>query len=192
MENKERFHSLLNFFVKGSLILLITTFLSKGMTYVYRIVVAKNLGVEGYGLFSIVTLISVIFVSFFSLGLGEGVLRYISFYNGENKQNKIKSLLAFSLIISIFTGILAGICLFLLSDLLAITVFHNSELSFLLKLSSFFIPISIFAGVFRGVLKAYEKVKEYTIIENILFPLFQLGFLFVFLLMGMKNSSIVL
>lgn len=191
MEDKEKLNNLLRTFVKGSVIFLVGMILSKLLTYSYRIVIARNFGQEVYGLFSLAIMISTLFVTIFSLGFQGGLLRFISLYRGKNEHEKIKSLLNYSSNITLIASFFAGGLLFLLAKPLSLTVFHNSNLIIYLQWFAAFLPIFIFAGFFHVITLSYEKVGPYSFIGNILSPLVQLVFLFIFIFFGLKQDSII-
>lgn len=167
-------------------------FLSKIATYLYKVVVARTFGQEIYGLFSLATMISILFASVLSLGLQSGLLRYISFYRGSNEPEKIKSIFKFSLVITLFVSVAGAVALFLLSDFISVTFFHTSELALLIKWFAVFIPIFVFSGLFHVITIAYEKVGWYSFIGNILSPTMQLIFLVIFIFLGLKTEALAL
>jgi O-antigen/teichoic acid export membrane protein len=189
---EDKLNSVLKFFAKGSFILLIGVFISKIITYFYRIIIAKNFGPEGYGLFSLAVMIATLFSSFFSLGLQSGILRYISLFRGKGEDNKIRSLIRFSCLVTLIASIASFLLLFFLSGFISTEIFHNSELIPFLKIFAIFLPVFLFSGLFHVIIIAYEKVGLYSFIGNILCPAVQLIFLFIFIFVGLKETSISL
>ena len=96
----------LKLLAKSSLIVFVGLIFSKFFTYIYKIIIARYFGPEIYGLFSLVLIIFLWVGAFASLGLSEGILRYIPFYRGKKELNKIKYILRFSIIVLIFSSIL--------------------------------------------------------------------------------------
>ena len=86
-ENKQFEKSLL-LIVTSSSIFLIGLILSKIFSYVYQIIIARIFGPETFGLFYLSTMIVGLLGAFASLGLLEGLLRYISFYRGKKDKYK--------------------------------------------------------------------------------------------------------
>ena len=82
-EENEIFNSSLRRVAKSSFIVFFGIIFSKLITFIYRVIIAKNLGPEPYGLFSLAFIISSIFIAISCFGLHEGVLRYVSFYRGK-------------------------------------------------------------------------------------------------------------
>ena len=83
--------------VKTSLIGLFGILIAKVFAFIYRTLIARSFGPEVYGLFSLSLIIIAWFVSFSSLGLSEGLLRYISIFRGKKEMSKIRYILRISL-----------------------------------------------------------------------------------------------
>ncbi len=189
---EDNLSNLLKTFVKGSLIVFIGFVISKISSYLYKAIVARSFGQEIYGLFSLAILTFTLFVSIFSLGLHDGLLRFISFYRGKMETKKIQSIFRFSLSFIFLFGLLGAVLLFFFSETISITVFHNPELTIFLKWFAVFMPISMLAGMFHNIVLAYEKIGWFSFIANILSPAIQLILLVTFIFLGLKTESITL
>jgi O-antigen/teichoic acid export membrane protein len=192
MEGEDNLNHVLKFFVKSSFVLFIGAILSKIFTYLYRVIIARNFGQEDYGLFSIAVIVFNILATILSFGLQSGLVRYIPLYRGKNENEKIKTIVPFSLKITLVTGIFGAVLFFFFSDILAIGIFHNQELGIFFKVFAVFMPIFLFAGLFHSIVLSYEKVGWYSFIGNILGPLSQLTLLFLFILTGLGTQPITL
>lgn len=188
----ENLNHLLKTFVKGSLIVFISMIFLKIATYIYKIIIARSFGQEVYGLFSLAIMVSGFVIALLSLGLQDGLLRYISFYRGKNETEKIQSILKFSLILILLTSFIGAGLLFFFSKTISLNIFHTSELTIFLKWFAIFIPISMFASIFHSVIRAYEKIGWYSFIGNILSPSIQLIFLALLIFIGLKTEAITL
>ena len=97
-DNKQEIDNKLKLIMKSSIIVFIGLFLSKIFIFGYRVLIARYFGAEIYGLFSLALMVVGWFIAFSSLGLNQGVLRYVSFYRGKKDLNKIRFIINFSLI----------------------------------------------------------------------------------------------
>ena len=73
----------LSLLAKSSVIVFGGLFLSKVFTYLYRIIIARYYGPEVYGVFALAVMIVTLFVAFSSMGFGNGLIRFISFYRSK-------------------------------------------------------------------------------------------------------------
>lgn len=181
----------LKLLAKSSVIVFVGIFLSKIFSFVYRITIANSLGSEIYGRFSLALMIMVLFISLSSLGLQEGLSRYIPFYRGKNEKEKIKHIFRYSLMIVFFSSFSLAILLFLFSEIISINLFNSPGLTIFLKWFAVFIPISVFAGFFHLPLRAYEKIKWHVFIPHILQPFVQVFSLLILIFLGFKASAVI-
>ncbi|MEM0465183.1 MAG: flippase [Candidatus Pacearchaeota archaeon] len=196
---KEDFDRSLKKFVKTSFIILIGIFLSKIFAYIYRIKIgrlsesfAEISGSELYGLFSLAVSIITIIISITSLGLQGGLLRYISFYRGKKEIFKIRYLINFSIYVSLISSFIAMLFLIFSAEFISINIFHDIRLTIFLKWFSLTIPLSIFAGLFISTIQAYEEIKWYSAIRNIIDNGVKVFFLFLLIYLGFKVNAIIL
>jgi len=192
--HNKKFESSLKILLKSSIFFLIGIFISKIFSFVYRIIIARagNLGLESYGQFNIALTISGFFTAIFTLGLSEGLLRYIPYHRGKNENNKAQYLIKFTVIITIFTGILGGIFMYFLAQPISVYIFHDQGLINYLIIFAFFIPLAVVSGVVFILTRAYEKIGWNSFIINILQPFSRIILLIILLFIGMSDNAVIL
>jgi len=184
------FEKSLKLLAKFSFIVFIGLVISKLFTYFFRIIVARYFGPEVYGLFSLAFMIASWFIIFSTLGLSDGILKYIPFYRGKKEFEKIRYIFQFTLMILAITSLLAGMLLFFFSDFIAISIFEDEGLSFFLKVFSLLIPFSALSYLLLYALKAYEKIKSYSFIANIFQNVAKVLILIIMIFLGFKIKSV--
>lgn len=190
-KNNNEFNTNLKLIFRTSLFIFLATILSKVFTYLYRIIIARDFGPETYGLFSLTIMILTGFVSLFSLGFYDGVLRFIPFYRGKRKENNVRYIFRFSFIVLLFSSIFATILLYFLSDFISINLFHNSGLTIFLKILSLSLPFFSLAYFFLSLLQAHEKIKIHSFISDILFNFINLISLIILVFIGLKINGVI-
>ncbi len=188
--NQEKLDYSLKLIVKSSLFVFIGILLSKVLTYVYRILISK-FGPEVYGLFSLSIIVLLWFGVFFSFGLYEGILRFISFYRGKNEINKIRYVFRTSIIFLFISGIVSGILLYLFSNFIAVNILHTPDLLLFLQIISLSIPFYTLSFGLLAVIQAYEKAKAHSIISDVLRNLINVVTLGIFIFLGFKTNSVI-
>jgi len=176
---------------KTSVIVFIGLFFTKLFTYLYRILVARHFGSEIYGLFSLSLIILGISVTFSSLGLGDGVIRFISLYRGKNEENKIRYVFSFSMKFTIYSGIVSAILLFFLAEFISINIFHNENLIIFIKVFSITLPFLLVLGVFLAVLRGFEEITWHSLTANIIQSSLKFVLLLLLILLGFDSNSVV-
>ncbi len=175
MENEQKpLDDSLKILAKSSIIVFIGILFSKVLSYLFRMIIARYMGPEIYGLFSLSTAVTEVFSAVFTLGLVTGVIRYISIYRGKNDQPKINYVIKTTLTWTAISGISGGILFLILSKFISISIFHNPKLVLFLMSFSVIIPISVLGIIFLSIIQSYERMKWYTFIRNVLFNLVEL------------------
>src|SRR3989344_738497 len=143
---------------KGAGIIFIGVFISKLLGYIYRLIIAR-IGTEQYGLLSLGIAIFGVSTTLALLGLNQGILRYISFYKAKNELSKIKNVLISSFKITLPLSLILAIFLFIFSNWISITFFHNPNLSLIIKIIAIALPFEVIKHILLNTFKAFQKVK---------------------------------
>ena len=168
----------------GALIVLIGTFISKILSYGYRVLVGR-IGTEEYGLLSLGLAISGSLIVISTLGLNIGVQRYVSYYKGKLDNARIKGIITSSLKILLPLSLSFGFILFILSDQISINFFHNAKLSPILKILAISIPLTVIGDIFLNTIRAFQKIEYEVFTKNLGENFFKLAFTFLFLYLGL-------
>src|SRR3989344_2240301 len=155
----ERISTELKIILAGAGIALFGSVINRLLNYVLRIIIARGLGVEEYGLFTIAVMVMRAFVAFSALGLTEGIIRYVSYYRGLNDEKKIKGTIVSSFIITFLSSLIITTILFFSSNYIAIHWFNSEELTPLLKIFILIIPIGVLCANISSLYLAYEKIR---------------------------------
>ena len=180
---EEREHYLKLIF-KSSLLFFVGLAFAKLCNYGYRILIARELGPAEYGLFSISVMVAGWFIALSTLGLNEGLLRYIPHYKGTREQKKIVYLLSLSSRFLLCSSLLAAIVLFFSAPFIATHFFHTTALIPYLRLFSLSVPLLVLAHPFLALMRSYGYVGEYSFFFNIVQSGVKLLLLFLFLRAG--------
>lgn len=189
MVNKELINKL-ETIAKTSFIVLMSVFLSKVFLYIYKVILVRKFGPEVYGLLLLAITITSFFTAIATLGLIEGILRFIPLYRSKNAEDKIKYIISFTKKILLFTGIFIGFILYISSTYLAIEFFKEPDLTLYLRLFSILLPIQILSGFYFGIIRAYEKISIYSFGVNILQGLMKVSFLLLLIFLGVQTAVV--
>ncbi len=130
--------------VWGAAVMFLGRILGKGIGYFYIIFVAR-LGAAQYGMLNLGVSIASLLVALSVLGLDGGVLRYSSLYLAKNDRARVKGVLYSVLRICLPLSLILSVLMFLLSEYLAVSIFHDSSLILIYDI----LP-SLKAGVSEG------------------------------------------
>lgn len=157
----------LKIIAKGAIIVLFGIIFSKIITYLYRVIIAR-IGPGEYGTFSIALAIFGFITTISIMGLNEGLLRFIPHYRILSKNNIVRKIIFFCLGTTFCLGLFFSIILFYFSENIAIIIFHNHELSLLLKIISLAIPFNIINNILFYIFIAFKQVKYEVYLKNII------------------------
>lgn len=188
-DNTQRY---LGGFVKVSAAIFLILAVSKLLTYGYRVIIARYFGAEQYGLFSLALMIVGWAIAIFAFGLSDGLTRFAAFYRGKNKLETVSYLFSKTRKILLISGLVGGIILFVLSDIIALNLFHDIRISMFLKIMSITVPLTIYMGPYLAMLLAFEKPVWHSFVVNVWQNLVFIGVLLIFMAFGVKSYSIAI
>ncbi len=141
---------------KGAGIAFIGTGIGMFFAYLGMMIVARSLGPTDFGLISLASAVATIASTVVLVGMPEGVVRYVSFYKGRNDEQRIKGVIYSASKVVLPLGITAAILLFLFADLISVKVFHDPNLTPILRIFSFSVPFFALSYIFMYALGGFQ------------------------------------
>jgi len=151
--------------VKGAGIIFIFTLVALFFAYLMRVLLARNLSVEEYGLFYAVFSMFSFLILFRDLGLTRSLVKFIPEFKVKKQCNLIKDS-----IISIFSfqfvaSAIITIILIIFSDFLAINYFHNAHASSVIRILALSFWLKPFILLCGGIFQGFQKMWQYASID---------------------------
>ena len=137
--------------------------------FLLRVLLGRELGPSGLGLYTLVFTIYMFGTQFATLGINSAMTKYIAEYHED--LSKIKEFVSSGILGSIVSGSLMGILLYLFSGVISTHLFHLPEMSNLLKLTALCFPFIAMQKTVIGALNGLRDMKWYAvlnIIQNLL------------------------
>ena len=129
--------------IKGAGFIIIAHILASILSYLTRIILARNLAPAEYGLFYSVFTFIIFFLFFRDLGLTQALVKYIPEFKIMEKYNAIKTAIVSILSLQFLSSIVFGALILIFSNFLAINYFKNSDASLFLEILIIYILFSI-------------------------------------------------
>jgi O-antigen/teichoic acid export membrane protein len=164
------------------------TLIAGFLGYLIRIVLAKNLTPAEYGLFYAVFAFVAFFMFFRGFGLNEALVRYVAQFSIAKKYDKIKTIIASTLVWQTVSSLVFGILLFAFSDFLAANYFKDAAASLMLKLFVIYVFFSMAFFLLQSILQGFQKIKIFSAAEPLRNAV-NLILIFVFIKLGFKVLS---
>lgn len=174
-----------NKIAKGAIIVFFGMLISKVLAYLYVALLAR-LGSSNYGLISLSLAILSFVSTFAGLGLKTGITRYISYYKGKEDNKRIKGSILSSIQISLPLSLILMILLFVFSEKISVLIFHNIELTFLLRILSLTLPLITMSDILLGIIIGFQRIEYRVLIKDILENFIRLIFTFIVIYLGYK------
>jgi len=121
---------------RGSFILFLGDAISTIVLALGSILIARFLGPEGYGVYSLTLAIPAIFISLVSLGIDSAAVRFLAKFKSEHEFARSISFMKTSIVFRFIVAIAAWSICFISSNILASYLLNRPEVGFYIKLSS--------------------------------------------------------
>ncbi len=179
--------------IQGSLTFFILQILGVATGYAFTLLVTRNLGASCWGIFALSFTVLQITSVIGKLGLDTALLRFIAQCNAQGKVRTARYIYLKSIIVTIFLSLFLSVLLYYLSPLLAEKVFAKKHLALYLKLVPFALLPFVLLSINSESLRGFKKIKEYTILKNLIPSLFTLMFFSIsFYLLNIRNTKAVI
>ena len=168
----------------GGVIILVGIVLGRGVTYFFNVYIARILGSEPYGIYSLGLYIFNMAATISIIGMNTAVIRYVALYRGINKYDKVKGTVLGALFLVLPISILAAVILFFQADTLAVKLFHEPRLGDVLRIFGIGIPFINASTIFVFATQGFQMMKYRVYIKNIIEPIGKLILGATFLAIG--------
>lgn len=174
--------------VRGAGIVFIMMVASYFLGYLFRLLLARELGAASYGLVYAIIALFGFFGILMSLGLESALIRYIAQFKAENKPEKIKGSFIIVLLSKLFLSILVCGLLILFSDTIALKYLNAPEASILIKIYGIGIIFSTITATLKASFRGFQSMKYFSSINFIKSSL-ALILTYSLLLLGFKEIA---
>ncbi|MFY9638857.1 MAG: flippase [Methanobacterium sp.] len=169
--------------LKGSFIILIGTIIFRIGGYLFVVLTQSLLGIQGYGMLSLVMSFQWILILIAVAGLPPAIAKYVSEYLAKDDKFMVKQVIKTSFKIMLAMSLIFTTVFYLLATPLA-NFFHGGpEVAILFQAVSFIAPFSVILGLFRGVFQGYQRMTD-IMVTRAVEQIFMISMAVVFILAG--------
>ena len=184
MSNEEHLNESLRKIAKGAGIGFSGAFIGMAFGYFSRIVIARFLNPEGYGLITLGIAGMSIAATLSLLGLPSGIRRFVSLYKGKEDEGRIKGTILGALKISFPLSLFLAILTFIGADWISIHVFHEAILTPILRIFAIAIPFSVLAQNLVSSTIGFQDLRYKVYVNDIFQNTFKLVAIVALLALG--------
>jgi len=144
---------------KGASIVFIGVIASKLLSFGFRILVGRRLGVADYGVITVMMAVFSVANTFGHMGLNQGVQRFVSMYRAEEDTEGMIGLARTGYLMILVPSSIVAVSVFFLAPWLATTVWSDPKLVWPIRMAVLAVPLYGIARVSISVLNAFEKMQ---------------------------------
>jgi len=160
---------------KGAGIVFIGTLIGRAFGYGSRMIIARFLGVSDYGLISLGFAALTMAAALAAIGLPSGVTRYISFYKGKEDKGRIKGTIISAIKMNFPVSIIFALLLFFGAGWISVHVFHDANLTPVLRIFSIAIPFLVLAQNLLSATVGFQEMRYQVYTQQIFQEVFKLA-----------------
>lgn len=141
------------------------------------LLLARWLGVDGYGLYVLAVSAASIFTGLSLLGLDRAMIRYVAIMARRRDRSGLLGTIRLGLVVSTAGGIILGIVLYVAATPVADGLFDEPDLAPLLELMAVVVPFLTISSVLVGVAQGFKRMEYSALAENVIQTLVRLALL---------------
>ena len=166
-----------NRIVAGSGVILAGTFIGMLLDIITKKVLTSHLAPADFGTYALALTVISVTGAIATLGLNEGVPRYIAFFRGRHEEQKVHELIISAMIM----GLIAGLLSILVSPSLFHTLAGNGfdaqgKVLSVVKILIFAVPFTILLNLTVAIYRGFDRTNVNMYFYNIIRPVSLLGF----------------
>jgi O-antigen/teichoic acid export membrane protein len=169
---------------KGSFHLLWGLVVSTVISAVGTIFIARLLGEDQYGLYTVILTVPALISIFRDWGVNYAMIRFTAQYRAEGRIDEIRSIFLSGIIFEIAIGLILSIFSLIFADFLATTVFNRPVIAPLIQLASFVVFANGLIAAGTAVFTGYERM-ELNSIMLVTQSIFKTVLIITFVLLGL-------
>lgn len=178
--------------VKGSIIILISMILTRGLGFVKSIIFARMLGPTDLGVYGIVYSIQQTVITVAVFGIPLAITKYIA--ANSDSTDKIKKIYLTGLMLILVISVTISSIYYLSSSFVAAKIYSNVQISNYMNLSALSVIFMSYNAFNRAYFQGIHKIKEISLLDtsySAIFLVMSIIFLYIFGLIGAFYAMIL-
>lgn len=177
---------------KGGGITFVGSLVEFGVRFFMGILIARFLGSEQFGLYTLVLTIVAVSAGLALLGLPSALVRYIALYAKRRDGSGIWGTLQVGVGVTTVLAVLMAIGLALLADPLARGLFHAPRLAPLLRWFSLLVPFLALVEIMAAATRGFGRMEPTAVAKSVSQPIIKLALVLCLALVGLNASRVLM
>jgi O-antigen/teichoic acid export membrane protein len=153
---------------KGGGIMFAGTMIEYVGRFALGLLLARLMGDEQYGLYSLTGSAVYLMIGIAPLGLGTAVLHFVPIFASRRDQRALQTTLQIGLALPTLVSLLIGVAFYIFANAIALTVFHDARLTLLLRIAAISVPCGTLAAMAVSATQGFKQMKYKVIAQDIL------------------------
>lgn len=158
------------------------------LRFVTAIWLARLLGADQLGLYSLATSALTLAMGIALFGLDAGVVRYIAVQTARKDEAGVWGTIQIGIGVPLLASAVLGTLLFAFSQAVAVYLFDEPRLTYLLQLASVFVPLMVINDMLGNALKGFKQIQRSSLAMFVFQPITRLVLIAIFALVGMNAA----
>jgi O-antigen/teichoic acid export membrane protein len=154
--------------------------------FVLGVLMARLMGAEQYGLYSLADTTFYLIVGLAMLGLVNALVRYISVFASRRDEASLWGTLQVGLGAPFVVSVLAGVCLLVFAEPFSRLIFHETRLVPVLRVAALALPFGTLIIATAAALRGFNRMEYDVLAQDISFPLIKLVALIALVVTGLN------
>lgn len=163
-----------------------------GMRFVLAVLLARLLGADSYGLYSIALTVATLGSAFSVIGLDSALIRYVAVYSRRADRRGVLATMRVGIGIPMLVSIVAAVIFVLFGGQIARALVGDPRLEPLIRLVALLVPAMVANSVLSATLQGAQRISWAIIAEQFAQPIVRLVILLAFAVVGMTPELAVL
>lgn len=177
--------------IKGGGIGLISVLLGRTVALILNVLLARILGPESYGLYSLGISVVSMSVVLAMLGLGIAIVRFGSIQSAKGDERRLKGLLISAHVLTLLVSIVITAILFLNADSIASGIFNDDKFGSVLRIIVLAIPMSVTFKMSASAAQAIKRIDIQQLLKTLLRPIIMVVLVLILTFQGVEIFGII-
>ncbi len=156
--------------------------------FVAALVLARFLGADGYGLYTLTVSLLFLASGLGNLGLDATMERYTAVLTHRGDSRGMWGTLQLGLGITIVSSIITSSIVFFAADAISRGLFDDDRLASMFRIGAFVVPFLIATSLLASIVRGFKRMDYSALTENFLQPVVRLTLIFILAITGLTST----
>lgn len=153
--------------VRGSFFLISGTAISTVILAIASIFVARFLGPELYGQYTLALVVPQILFLFTDLGINQAIIKFTASFRAKGETNRLARIVKYGLLLKASIGLAIFVINYAFADLFALILLQRPDLTFYIRIVSISVVFQVISTTATSAFVGFDKTEYNAITQNI-------------------------